>query len=344
LLTEKVNYDVRGNIHANTRGIARFVYSYNARRQRIQEEYFGEDGKPVNDSDGVHSIVIGYDAAGQKNSEIKRSALGYVVGESKSSATTTRQVRNAKNQVIEEGTYDQSGRLAPNAEGYAIVRCEHDERGNITEWRYFDANDKLVDRRDNGAIVRKKYDSQNHVIEEAYFGTKNELEISREHGVAGGRVKYDQKGKMVEITAFDASGKPMESLYGYAKRRRNIDSAGKPLGSDYYDRFDVRILHDGSNKNVPSDASLVFLRQLGKPVNILVIELTAKPIASLRRFIYMSVMYFLAITVSAMTERMLHRPWNGLSNLTSAPIGHERLRYFEMARSSCCMCPSENLA
>jgi hypothetical protein len=277
LLIEMTDYDTHEKVHANSSGIARFAYSYNEKRQLVKTEYFGVNDEPVNDGEGVHMILISYDAFGRKNNEIKKSALGYVIGESKSSATTTRQIRDSKNRVIEDGTYDQHNQLAANSEGFAMVRYEYDESGNITAFRYYDANGKLVNRRGIGAIIRKKYDSQKNVTEEAYFDANDRPVISHEYGAAKGKVKYDQAGRMIDLAAFDPQNKPMEGLGGFARKHWIFDSTGKESETDYYDRFGVLILRQtAKNDYYPSEASRVFLRNLGKSVSILVAELSGE--------------------------------------------------------------------
>jgi hypothetical protein len=129
--------------------------------------------------------------------------------------------------------------------GYAVVRREYDERGNISEERYCGAgsynnseDEQLVLRKDGGyAVTRSVYDERGSRVEQSYFGTDGITPVPRtDGGYAVYRAEFDERGRYAGWSYFGTDGTTpvLHSGYGYARVEQEYDERGNLVEERYF--------------------------------------------------------------------------------------------------------------
>lgn len=254
-------YDVRGNaietvFHDNL-GQPNLVVKreYDKRDREVLRRYFGSDGKPTLNSEGIAGSRYKYDSRGNKI-EVASFGLDGKLASSLAGLAIVRTKFNERDQLIERATFDANG--TPKAiDGYAISRMSYDERGNETEKSYFDGLGSLVEIDDGFAIERSKFNDRKQLLETAYFDAKGKAASGKlgwsvavnEYNAIGlhivrrflgidrspvksihtgrsiTRFKYDDRYLLIEEASFDTNDQPMNRLDEHWHKKSMIFNA-----------------------------------------------------------------------------------------------------------------------
>lgn len=85
---------------------------------------------------------------------------------------------------------------------YYRVEYTYDKPGNVNREKYYGADDQPIQCRKGYAIVYREYDAYNRVVYEKFFDTDG-FAIMLEDGAVSYRYRYDENGKIAEITKYD---------------------------------------------------------------------------------------------------------------------------------------------
>ena len=148
-------------------GYAKITAAYDNRGNKIEQAYFGKDGKPTLQKNGVAKTTTA-------NDEWRNPFAGALSKSLKSSHARVTWAYDDRGNVIEEAYFDTDGKLTRHKSGYVETTLAYDEQGNKIEQSFFGADGKLTRHKDGYAKVKRSYDNSGNIIEEAYFGTDGE--------------------------------------------------------------------------------------------------------------------------------------------------------------------------
>lgn len=222
------------------------------RNNMIERAYFTSTGAPTNGgADFVHREVFTYDDRNNQTSETTFDANGKPMAVKGTKIVKALMEYDKVGNNVKTSYYDESGNLANNTGGVAMVTNEYDNQGNAVHTLYFNANGKPTDlsvcipelkmeydRAGNltylaamdgsgklimapsmGASIRRDvYDGQNRQIERAYFDTLDKPILSSTDGFHKHTAKYGPSNVITEEAFYGADGKPMLYLGRYHKR------------------------------------------------------------------------------------------------------------------------------
>jgi hypothetical protein len=238
---------------ASSVGIAIERTSYDRRGWPIVTRFFGEDGAPVADGDGVYGDRFEYNDFGKVT---RRCTIGT---DDKPAAVKGKSVAcmeyryNERNLPVETRYFDASGAptrsgvpLSTGTDACAVERTRYDDWGRRTAWYCHAANgEPIVRQAGSYHSWSRTYDIWGNALDETYFDVKADRTVR----FGGGRrisrhaAEYDIRNRVVRERYFDIEDKPVADDQGVHEIRRNY--AG---GEHSFETFDV----DG-NKIVPGD-------------------------------------------------------------------------------------------
>lgn len=237
-----------------------------------------------------------YDEAGRV---LRRAVLD---DEGAETDDVTRQLRDARGEIVEEQSVDRSGAPRLHEKGWATRRISRDRWGNRTGERYFgldggpvlDADglggrawvfdragnpvevrflglDGAATRNVSGiAGVRQEFDARGLRTRYVNFGPDGGI-VEDADGIASATFTYDAHGNNLENRMFDAAGQPTAWDNGVSMVRKTFDARGLKLTEAFFDAAARPVLSNwGAVLKTDFDdrgrmVRLLFLDTEGKP-------------------------------------------------------------------------------
>lgn len=220
-LVKRVFLDADGNPTTFTNegeSYGMIILTTNEHGQPLTQSEYDEFGNPIENSAGVHQLMMQYDSLGN-NISVKNFS-------------------NDLKPVAFDGFHHE-------------VKMEYDESGNITKVAYYDTKGNPTANSDGVSCYVASFNRQGSMTKLSCLGTKGEFVLD-DNMTAGFTNEYDEKGNCVTIQYFDVSEKPCMSNVGFATKRftydeetnfcvseKAYDASGK-LISDERNEFDSR--------------------------------------------------------------------------------------------------------
>jgi hypothetical protein len=248
---ERTEYDKKGRIEAvrclgvrgepikGSRDVATWTYRYDDRGCQIHMGYLGTDGKPTDDSSGVHAVGWRVNDQCQRTAHRCLNAAGKATPCGPNRAAEYQYTLDAEGNRISVRHFDADGKPSKNY-AYRVfeLRYTFDERGRQTGTACYDASRKpvlcsqmgyhgRVDTLDDagreievrfygpdgkaatnlGVAIRKSiYNNYDHVHEAIGLDENRKPKATR--GMVKQRFVYDKGHRMFGMLLFDANGKP----------------------------------------------------------------------------------------------------------------------------------------
>lgn len=247
-LIRETRLDTTGNkvrAYASGDGVASITHEYDAAGNTIRDDYFDQDGKPMNNQAGVQEIASFYSPANMRTrvtyfDEMGRPCLN------RDKINTTLFVKDEMNRAVQESNYgldgqpiktfseqvlmlkrkfDQYGRVIstsywadsntkmPHWGGSYEQTITFDEDGQPIEFITLDDNGQPFVAQDGSSSVKLIYNTDGLLAERQFLD--NNKPISRKRGVTMHysiiKYGYDQSGKEGEITFWGTDRKPVDA-------------------------------------------------------------------------------------------------------------------------------------
>ncbi len=252
--TERRKYDLHGNVSerrffgadgkpaSNADGVTVIRKAYTVQGWLTEESYFGVDDQPARDKAGMHRQVSEYDFVGNL---ARTSMFGLkgepVPGASKACSGTYRY--DERNNEIETALLGPDGKPTSGSGGYAIVRARFDARNNQTETIYFGVDGLPCLAADKTHRVIMTYDDRRRIVRYDYRGTRDEPVVGT-GGYAAIEADYDARGNVTRKAFLGVDGKPVALPAGYASFRQSFSPAGQLTRTDYYGANNEKALNE----------------------------------------------------------------------------------------------------
>lgn len=235
-------YDKNGKLCYDSDGVARVLYSYDKLGNVTKYEYYGTDGKSRANSKYGYAVE-----------EIKYDELGNIKDIRHYNATLTPCLGNGY--FIKEYEYDSSTNFNTVIRYYDAARSvtstehyDYDSNGNITTAWKTSAKGSLI-----GVVEHHEFDGNNRVIHMYYTNLAGRKVNCLTASYAESRLKYDERGNVIEMSFYDIAGRPACDNMKTHKRikkydshnnyiyEKNLGTNGKPLrGTGVYPEANVR--------------------------------------------------------------------------------------------------------
>jgi len=125
--------------------------------------------------------------------------------------------------------------VAPKNSSIAIIKYEHDRRGNASAASFYSASEKPQPNGDGIFRIEREYDSMDRIVVERNKGVDGRL-IEDSGSSAITRLSYDAKGRLIESTSYDALNRPVAR--DAPRVRYEYDSHGRVVRKKFYDVYD----------------------------------------------------------------------------------------------------------
>jgi len=183
-------------------GVHAVTSSYDEEGRLVQRTLLGEDGRPINGSDGYAYFIRDYHPSGYDADTVQTY-------------------------------YSAEGKLTLSREGYSILIAQHDAHGDNTQVAFAGTDGKLIALKKGYAIEKRKFDDRGRVIAEAFFDINRRPTYST-FGTAGDTVSYDQHNNIIEMDNLGVDGKPTINKVGYTKITKKYDSRSNLVDESYF--------------------------------------------------------------------------------------------------------------
>lgn len=230
----------------------------------IEETYYGVDGEPCFDSDGVSKVIIEYDKHENKSVSFydiqgnpclnKQGMAGYVnkfdkygnavalyqYNLNKELCMTTNGCAiwkckyNKYGNIIEESFYNEKGDPFIWNHGYAKYVNKYNRKGQRLSMTCYGIDGEMCWHKEGFSQIKYKCDSQGNEIEEAYYGVDGEPCIYM-NGYSKFQAKFDERGLLIEKSFYGLDNKLCLCNDGYATIKYQYDNKGNNIETSYYD-------------------------------------------------------------------------------------------------------------
>jgi len=232
-------------------GAHKIINQYDDRGNVISEEYYDPMGGRVTAKNGYYQKRITYDKYGNKEHECHygKDQEPVDAGPNTIHCTTWHYDKHG-NAITEEYS---GGRNEPtvNSKGIHRIEMAYNEKNQEVRKQYFGL-DKNPAADDSGVhLYQKVFNPQGLLIDETRLGTRGEAMYDRELGIATYRTKFDDEGRLIEASYYDASNHLAIGPYGNAKtvtvfsengsKVTNIGTNDKPLFNPIYGHVSLRV-------------------------------------------------------------------------------------------------------
>lgn len=235
--TEFAVFDKSGKPALNANNYHKKVSSYNARRQPVEEKYYGTDGKPITVENANYAMVkYVYDAKGDNVETSFFGVDGAPVCKSKDEQYATHKSEfDNMGRVVHQRFYDEKGKPTVPSKMVPEGFCKYDKWGNMCYLASADGNGNLILNPVTGwCICRYEYNSRGNLLSESYYD-KDDKPMAGNNGYHKVVAKYNAAGNITELAYLDTAGKPVPPSVYYAKVVYDYDEDGNYKTRKYYD-------------------------------------------------------------------------------------------------------------
>ena len=230
---------IDGKLCAGSDNVARMTSSYDPFGRELERRYYGVDERPMCHKDGEAGWSKRYDARGNETNLTYLAVDGRTPIATKQGFVSIVQYYDGMDRVTRTVNLGADGRPKMLSFGYAEVRQEYDEHGNVTRVSAHDTQGRLIANNKEGtAGYTSKYDATGNPVEQVYFGPDGKPTIRKDGedaGTAGWRMKYDACGRIVECQWVDDAGNPTKNVNGVFGLRKRYDNVGRVAEESYFD-------------------------------------------------------------------------------------------------------------
>lgn len=142
--------------------------------------------------------------------------------------------------LCKEAFYDLNGSLVYNGKLYCMVISTSDENGNVVKTEYYGQDERPCCCADGYASARMYYDQKGHLIQVEYYGLEGDPVVSREYGAHKVLFAYDKAGNNLECRLYDMEGQ-MNSAWGFSIVRYEYEK-GNIVSVSFYDASGKSVL------------------------------------------------------------------------------------------------------
>ena len=212
-------------------------YFFNNEEQMVHDEYFGLNGQPATNENGIASIEHEYDR-GFEIKETRKDASGQI---SRSAVTgdgiaIIKSKFDDKGNKLMESYFDEKDHPIDNHAGYHRLLNTFSKDNMLLEVAYFDVNDLPGVDRDSIHAVHYSRDAFGRVTEEYLTDLSGNRIKDFEDEVYLIRTKYNHLGKQESRTFWADSLTPMPRWNGVYKTSYKYDSDGSLAELNNYDQ------------------------------------------------------------------------------------------------------------
>ena len=210
----------------------RFTIAYDpVRNLRTEVTWYGLDGEPVGQCEGVAQIRFGYDERGNpERVSYYGSDLRPILGPH--GYFEYRSHFNERGQLMERSYYGVDGSpMVAASEAAHLVKMEYDRVGNVSEVSYWGVNpgEPVVDLVGVHRYHRQ-HDQFGRVVEERHFGPEDKKVLS--NGVFLSKTEYLRDGKTV--TKYGVDERPVIDNLGLHRVENRREEGGRRMVESYF--------------------------------------------------------------------------------------------------------------
>ncbi len=195
-------FDEYGNQRKNFMGVYKEVYSYDEKNKKVGLKHYDDEEKPINNSWGIYEYFWSH-VNDSDVSEKRKNVKGDFVPMRSYYHFMTTLYKFSKEGILQSmNNVDDKGNLIEEATGVAIDVPVYDEKFNIVSYKFLNAKKVPV----VGTFI----------------------------GAAGGIVKYDDNGNVLQYITIGLDGKPMVGNREYVFRNYKFDIYGNVKERVFY--------------------------------------------------------------------------------------------------------------
>lgn len=236
-------FDEKGNLARTTTSIEKYTRDNQGRI--VKSEYFDYNGNPVGGSEGYPVVEYVY---ASPDSLITRL---YDL----SGANVLNLISKRENgQVVKNSWTDGEGKpvvysnRAIDENLYAFAEYDRDNLHRLTEARFYDADGALLPPEKGYAVLTRKYDEKGRLTEVSSLDNNRNLFVDPSTGAARTLMSYDDRGNVSSHYWYDEKGRLAETPWRYSGMEREYDAHGNSVKTVY-------VYQDGSKGAHPLDQS-----------------------------------------------------------------------------------------
>ena len=217
-------------------GYAVVEREYDDHQHKTGERYLDEEGNLVAiPSTGYAAVKYEYDEDGLVSAERYYGEDGErtLVENGTSGYTAVNLNKSLKLEQIWIGVNDEP--VFNEEAGFARVKREKDDKGNITSVSFYDENGDLAVQKKGYAVVLREYDDESRKIKESYLGGDGNPVRLPGSGYAGIGYEYDDDGNITAETYYGENGEIIQ-VGGYATVRREYDDERRIVKESYFNQ------------------------------------------------------------------------------------------------------------
>lgn len=213
-LVSETYLDQEGHPMVNNQGVVCYTFITDAYGRTLEVHSWGLDHQPVENADGVHSVVQTYDDTPGHRTMVTRKfdAQGQPVAHPAHRPFITCYLSPSETLQY---TIDEEGNLAPNSDGQRCrVHRRFDDRGRMLgEYNECEDQKTLAIVSDNVCGFSYEYDDKHRQIKAHCVGTHQQL-LADAKGVATYITRVDRWGRQVSLFCLDVEHKPVANEQG----------------------------------------------------------------------------------------------------------------------------------
>ncbi|MBR2823409.1 MAG: hypothetical protein IKE24_06975, partial [Clostridia bacterium] len=222
--TETRYFHADGSLAIGPDGYARVVYTTDKDGNILTEVYYGADGEPGCNSEGVFEAHYTYEGT-RKSSE----------------------------------AYFRDGEPAVTEDGVHMIRYEYNGDGKVTREAYLGMEEQPVLCADGYAVRETEYLSNGKVAANRYYDEKNQLVLTPGKTYAYQLTEYSEDGDSYTLTQYDTENQAIQ-VDGYFAQICTLDEAGRVIRTAYLDENDAPTVNSkgiAATENVYNEAGQV---------------------------------------------------------------------------------------
>ena len=173
------------------------------------EKFYGTDGNAVFNSDGYAGYEYEFDAQGNRTGKRYFDQNG-ATAETDNGIATEKYIVDPKSHLRTQITYYN---IKNNIQ--SVYHYKYDSKGNLLEQYAVDANGKLLtfDKEIGPVVEKHEYDEQGRESRHYYTDLSKEKLVSDLYKYCDRRLKYNERGKLIEVIHLNESGQPSKNNF-----------------------------------------------------------------------------------------------------------------------------------
>lgn len=208
----------------DSRGVARYKYSYNEEELPSQVSSFDSYWNAVEDKEGVASINYSYNSIGLAERKSFLDRYGSLTSSVDGYAITAYEYDD-NGRLISERYFDQAKQPIMNNEGSCARSFLYDDEGRLIEERSLDCTLKLSSAKKGYAVLRFGYEND-LAVSKTFLDEKGNPVVNSRQGVSSIKMGYNDSGRIVDLSFFDAKGREVLDNWGIHAVRYNYNERG----------------------------------------------------------------------------------------------------------------------